>query len=108
MAFLLAFLPGFVAFAKRVCCRGALADLADVAGALLRDAAFEDFLRVFLDIRLPFVAFGGSIMGIAGLVLGEPESGRLVGNSYGLGVWLQGFDAPSVRSLIRPLWPARE
>jgi len=42
-------------------------------------------------------------MGIAGLVLGEPESGRLVGKSYGLGVWLQGFDAPSVRSLMRRL-----
>ena len=64
MAFLLAFLPGFVAFAERVCCRDALADLADVAGALLRDAAFEDFLRVFLDIRLPFVAFRGSTIGV--------------------------------------------
>jgi hypothetical protein len=24
----------------------------------------EDFLRVFLDIRLPFVAFGGSIIAV--------------------------------------------
>jgi hypothetical protein len=108
VAFFAAFLPGFPAFAGRDCSRGALADLADAARAVLRGAAFGDFLRVFLDIRLPFVAFGGSIMDIAGLVLGEPESGRLVGNSYGLGVWLQGFDAPSVRSLIPPLGPDGE
>ena len=36
---------------------------------VLAPAGFEagvlgDFLRVFLDIRLPFVAFGGSIMGV--------------------------------------------
>jgi hypothetical protein len=97
-AFFVIFLPGRLAFAARFCVRGVLADLAAGARIVLRDAAFADFLRVFLDIRLPFVAFGGSIMDIAGLVLGEPESGRLVGKSYGLGVWLQGFDArPSAR-----------
>jgi hypothetical protein len=103
VAFFVAFLPGFPALAGPVCSRGALADFAGAARAVLRDAAFGDFLRVFLDIRLPFVAFDGSIIDIAGLVLGEPESDRLVGNSYGLGVWLQGFDAPPVRSLIAPL-----
>jgi hypothetical protein len=39
---------------------------------------FEEFLRVFLDIRLPFVAFGGSIMGILGGVA-QIEPGPLVG-----------------------------
>jgi hypothetical protein len=103
--FLVAF---FAAFAVEVFTRGALDDVADAPRAVLRDAALGEFLRVFLDIRLPFVAFGGSIMDIAGLVLGEPESGRLVGNSYGLGVWLQGFDAPSIGSLIGPLGPNGE
>jgi hypothetical protein len=32
-----------------------------------------DFLRDFLDIRLPFVAFGGSTMGVLRVPFGEPE-----------------------------------
>jgi hypothetical protein len=105
LAFFAAF---FAVFAGRVSARGALTELAEAARAVLRDVALGEFLRVFLDIRLPFVAFDGSIMDIAGLVLGEPESGRTVGNSYGLGVWLQGFDAPSIRSLIGLLGPTGE
>jgi hypothetical protein len=31
----------------------------------LRDCVVDDFLRVFLDIRLPFVAFGWPIIGFA-------------------------------------------
>jgi hypothetical protein len=70
-----------------------------------------DFLRDFLDIRLPFVAFGGSIMDILRILSGEPEfepatvqvsrrfKSRLC-KSDGAGVWLQGIDAP-VRSLRR-------
>jgi hypothetical protein len=46
-----------------------LADVFDTAraafleGGFLKDA-WEDFLRVFLDIRLPFVAFSGSTIAI--------------------------------------------
>jgi hypothetical protein len=42
---------GFVAFGERTLACFAVADLREV---------LEDFLRVFLDIRLPFDAFGGS------------------------------------------------
>jgi hypothetical protein len=35
-----------------------------LARAGVPTGALGDFLRVFLDIRLPFVAFGGSIMGV--------------------------------------------
>ena len=37
-------------------------DLADRARIAFPAAGLEDFLRVFLDIRLPFVAFRGSII----------------------------------------------
>jgi hypothetical protein len=57
-----------------------------------------DFLRVFLDIRLPFVAFGGSIMDNCGSGPGRSESSRLLGKSDGPGVWLQG-----TRRTTRPL-----
>jgi hypothetical protein len=59
-AFLLAFLPDFVVAARRVLEGGVLADLTDPARVAFPEAALGDFLRVFLDIRLPFVAFGGS------------------------------------------------
>jgi hypothetical protein len=67
-------------------------------------AFLGDFLRVFLDIRLPFVAFGGSIMGIfAGLVRRTPNRvgcwARLMAPEYGY----KEFDAPPVRSLNVPL-----
>jgi hypothetical protein len=38
------------------------ADVADWARIALPVEGLEDFLRVFLDIRLPFVAFRGSII----------------------------------------------
>ena len=41
-----------------------LADVADSPRAILPEDALAVFLRVFLDIRLPFVAFGGSIIGV--------------------------------------------
>jgi hypothetical protein len=44
--------PAFVAFGERTLACFEVADLPAVLG---------DFLRVFLDIRLPFDAFGGSI-----------------------------------------------
>ena len=49
------------------------------AGRLARRPVLGDFLRVFLDIRLPFVAFGGSIMGYCGSCPGKPESSRPAG-----------------------------
>jgi hypothetical protein len=55
------------------------------------DDVLGDFLRDFLDIRLPFVAFGVSIMGVLRVLAGEPESSRWLGKSDGIGVWLQGI-----------------
>jgi hypothetical protein len=50
-----------------------LAEAFDVAGFAFRAERLPDFLRVFLDIRLPFVAFRGSIIE----VLRQHASGRL-------------------------------
>ena len=55
------------AVAPRVFEGAVFADLADWArtaflAAFLAVVGLEDFLRVFLDIRLPFVAFRGSII----------------------------------------------
>lgn len=55
------------------------------------DEVLGDFLRDFLDIRLPFVAFRGSIIRVLRGLSGEPESGRWLGKSDGPGVWLQGI-----------------
>jgi hypothetical protein len=106
-AFRVAFPADSPALAGRVLPRCDFADFAGFAReATFRDAALAgalgdvlgDFLRVFLDIRLPFVAFGGSIMGSYESRLGRPESSRLLGKSDGLGVWLQG-----TRCTTRPL-----
>ncbi len=59
------------------------------AGCL--DEVLGDFLRDFLDIRLPFVAFAGSIIGVLRGLAAEGESSRWLGKSDGLGVWLQGI-----------------
>jgi hypothetical protein len=50
-----------------------------------------DFLRDFLDIRLPFVAFGRSIITLLRVFSGKPDSLPRLGKSDGLGVWLQGI-----------------
>jgi hypothetical protein len=63
--FLMTLLLDLPAFAGLAFARCVFADFTAVTGAALREAGLEDFLRVFLDIRLPFVAFGGSIMGTA-------------------------------------------
>jgi hypothetical protein len=103
-----ALLPDFFAAALRVFAAGVLADVFDRGRDAFPDEVLGEFLRVFLDIRLPFVAFGGSTMGVLRPCLGEPESGRLLGKSDRLGVRLQGFDAPPVRSLNVLLGPDDE
>src|SRR5215469_16026233 len=75
----------------RVLPRFALACAGGLAPAPLRNADLEDFLRDFLDIRLPFVAFGGSIIGVLRGLSGKPESLRRLGKSDGVGIWLQGI-----------------
>jgi hypothetical protein len=47
----------------------------------------EDFLRDSFDIRLPFVAFGRSIIGVFRVLSGAPESTGLLGKSDGPGLW---------------------
>jgi hypothetical protein len=69
----------------------------DFAGRL--GEVLGDFLRDFLDIRLPFVAFDGSIMGVLRVLAGAGESRRWLGKSDGLGVWLQGIRPTACRSL---------
>ena len=51
-----------VAVAPRVFEGAVFADLADWARIAFPAEGLRDFLRVFLDIRLPFVAFRGSII----------------------------------------------
>jgi len=63
----------------------------DFAPAGRLDDVLEDFLRDFLDIRLPFVAFAGSIIRVLRGLAAEGESSRWLGKSDGLGVWLQGI-----------------
>ena len=65
-----------------------LADAFDAAGFRTRAEGLPDFLRVFLDIRLPFVAFRGSIIE----VLRQDGSGRLQAGLSGLfGLCSKGF-----------------
>jgi hypothetical protein len=105
LVFFVAFLVDSLALAERLLVLCVFADFTDLARAAFCGAALGDFLRVFLDIRLPFVAFGGSIIGYCGSCPGEPESGRLLGKSDGLGVWLQGTRRTTVRWLTAPLGP---
>jgi hypothetical protein len=59
-----AFLPGLFAGALRDLEGGLFADAAGRALVVLPMENLGDLLRVFLDIRLPFVAFRGSIIGV--------------------------------------------
>ena len=68
-ACLFGFLADLLAVAGRVfAAAGVLADTAVPARAAFPMGGFGDFLRVFLDIRLPFVAFAGSIIGVLRVV----------------------------------------
>jgi hypothetical protein len=64
---------------------------ADFAGGLSAGFGFEGFLRVSLDIRLPFVAFDRSNRAFADTAVAL----SLLGKSVKLGIWLQGFDVPT-------------
>jgi hypothetical protein len=68
---------------------------AGFAEDLALDVGLGDFLRDFLDIRLPFDAFGGSIIGLLRVPSGRPDSVRRLGKSDGAGIWLQGNRCPA-------------
>ena len=75
------------------------ADLARAASRRpLAVGGLEDFLRVFLDIRLPFVAFRGSTIRVLRVLPGPSDSLRPLGKFDDLGVRLQG-----IRRYPRPL-----
>jgi hypothetical protein len=93
-----AFSAGFLA-ADRVFEAAGFVGAADLARVGFADPGLEDFLRVFLDIRLPFVAFGGSIITVLRASSGEPESRRALGKFDGPGVGYKELDAPLVRLL---------
>jgi hypothetical protein len=57
-----AFLAGLLSAARLVLAPRVFAAFDDFARAGRRGEVLEDFLRNFVDIRLPFVAFGGSII----------------------------------------------
>jgi hypothetical protein len=65
--------------ALRAFATAVLTDVPDPARAAFPVAVLEDFLRVFLDIRLPFVAFGGSIMGVLRVVHRQIRIGPTAG-----------------------------
>ena len=113
-AFVAGFLADSLALAGAALARCGFADFADCAReAALRGDAFGgflgDFLRVFLDIRLPFVAFGGSIMGLLRVMSSKAGAGsfgwaNLVTAGYGG----RKFDVISVGSLNDVLGPDDE
>ncbi len=63
-----AFLPGLPDAALRTFAAGVLTAATDLVRAAFPAGDLGDFLRVFLDIRLPFVAFGGSIIRVLRVV----------------------------------------
>jgi hypothetical protein len=71
-AFRVASSSDFMADARRVFEGGFFAAVFDGTRVAFRADSLGDFFRVFLDIRLPFVAFSGSIMGYCGVLPIEP------------------------------------
>jgi hypothetical protein len=91
-AFAAAFFAGFADCARLALVGDVLDDFRGVVFDAFPEAClvvfFDVFLRVFLDIRLPFVAFGGSInRGIAGPVFVSPNRANrwanLMASEYG-------------------------
>ena len=81
----------------------------DFAESDRRGGVLEDFLRDFLDIRLPFVAFGGSTIRLLRILSGgRIRAGcwaSLTAPAYGY----KDFEAsPPVRSLREPFAPDDE
>jgi hypothetical protein len=109
LAALSVLLPDLLAVALRAFAGGDLAALFDAVRAAFAGEVFGDFvgdfLRVFLDIRLPFVAFGGSIIELLRVL---SPAGRirvdhwasLMASEYGY----KELDIPSVRSLKQAPW----
>ena len=80
----------------------------DFAALGCLDEGLGDFLRDFLDIRLPFVAFGGSIIGycepLVACRIRADGWASLTASEYGY----KEFDAPPVRSLSELISPDDE
>jgi hypothetical protein len=107
--FPVAFSLDFPADGERVFADGFFAVVFAAARVAFAVDGLGDFLRVFLDIRLPFVAFGRSIMGYCG----SCPVGRSFESVAGQGGWPRSmvtkqFDTLSVRSLNVPLGPDDE
>jgi hypothetical protein len=94
-----AFLTDLRVIARLVFAAAVFGVFKDFARAGRRGAALEEFLRDFVDIRLPFVAFGGSIFeSLRSCPANRNRPGgcaSLVAPEYGY----KEFDAPRVPSL---------
>ena len=102
---LVALLPGFFADARLIVEGCFFVAAFDRARGALREDGLGDFMRVFLDIRLPFVAFGGSIMGVLRVLSRQGADltdcwARPTASEYGY----QEFDAPPVPLVECALW----
>ncbi|MDA9431184.1 hypothetical protein XH88_05140 [Bradyrhizobium sp. CCBAU 51627] len=88
-------LPDLPADARRVFALGVSVDARIFMGFFLvvglPEGVLDDFFRDVLDIRLPFVAFGGSTEAVLLLSSGVPDSRPRPGKFGGDGVWLQGI-----------------
>jgi hypothetical protein len=95
MGDLTAILADFAADLRPVALTDVLADFLVDPFGVMRDtfagALPTDFLRVFLDIRLPFFAFGGSVFGALRVLPGRYAAAVALGKSVDLGVWLLGI-----------------
>ena len=97
-AFAVALLPDLTVAERLLFACFVFAETVDGRRAGLPGGVLGDFLRVFLDIRLPFVAFGGSIIRLLQVSFPNLDSGRRLGKSDGRGVWLK-----RIRHTTRPL-----
>jgi hypothetical protein len=101
-------LADFFAVVLRVLAAGVLADDFNGARVAFPEGVLGDFLRVFLDIRLPFVAFGGSIIGGAARASASRNRADCWASLMGWEYGYKEFDAPPVRSLNVLLGPDDE
>jgi hypothetical protein len=101
-----AFLPALLAPARGAFAAGFFADFAGWARTAFRTGVLGDFLRVFLDIRLPFVAFAGSTIRVIARASWNRADcwANLMASEYAY----REFDAPPIRSLNVLLGPDDE